>query len=225
MKPFFSFVIPCCDVEPYIRECLASVTKQSFQDWECLIGLEPSKDKTEEEIKEITAGDERFRFFHGPRSGSCSASRNTGTDMAQGEYVIFLDGDDTIEKECLARIAEKINARPGADLYPCAIIAYDENTGEREYRDNYTDASPSEVNGTKALLELDRLWGGKFCPMLQLTVFRRDFLIGHDLKCIYGLRRQDSEFSQPVLYRAGRVVPLHDPYYLYRIRSNFFTGK
>ena len=220
MKPFFSLVIPCCDVEPYIRECLASVTSQSFQDWECLIGLEPSKDKTEEVIGQLTAGDKRFRIFHGPRSGSCSASRNTGIDNAQGEYVIFLDGDDTIEKECLARIAEKIKARPGADLYPCAIIAYDENTGEREYRDNYTETSPAEMNGTEALLELDRLWGGKFCPMLQLTVFRREFLVEHDLKCIYGLRRQDSEFSPRALYRAKRVVPLHEPYYLYRIRSN-----
>ena len=130
MKPFFSLVVPCCDVEPFIRECLASVTDQSFQDWECLIGLEPSKDKTEEVIGEITAGDERFRIFHGPRSGSCSASRNTGIDMARGEYVIFLDGDDGIEKESLARIAAAIKARPGADLYPCAIKAYQDDTGE-----------------------------------------------------------------------------------------------
>ena len=220
MKPFFSFVIPCCDVEQYIRECLASVTNQSFQDWECLIGIEPSKDKTEEVISGIIAGDERFRVFHGPRSGSCSASRNTGIDMARGEYVIFLDGDDSIEKESLARIAAKIDARPGADLYPCAIKAYYEGTGESEIRDNYTDKSPAEMTGIEAALEIDRLWSGPFCPMLQLTVFRREFLVEHDLKCIYGLRRQDSEFSPRALYRAKRVVPLHEPYYLYRIWPN-----
>ena len=78
MKPFFSFIIPCCDVEPYVRECFASITGQSFTNWECLIGIEPSKDRTEEVIDELTAGDERFRIFHGPRSGSCSATRNTG---------------------------------------------------------------------------------------------------------------------------------------------------
>ena len=220
MNPFFSFVIPCCDVEPYIRECLASVTGQSFRNWECLLGVEPSKDRTEEVIRELTAGDERFRIFHGPRSGSCSASRNTGTDLARGEYVIFLDGDDTIAEESLARIAAMIEARPGADLYPCAIVAYEENTGKREIRDNYADDTPAEMSGIQATLELDRLWHGGLCPMLQLTVFRREFLVEHDLKCIYGLRRQDSEFSPRALYYAARVAPLREPFYLYRIRDN-----
>ena len=54
--------------------------------------------------------------------------------------------------------------------------------------------------------------------MLQLTVFRREFLVENDLKCIYGLRCQDSEFSPRALYLAKRVVPLHEPYYIYRIR-------
>ena len=220
MKPFFSFIIPCCDVEPYIRECLTSVTGQSFQNWECLLGIEPSKDRTEEVVQELIAGDDRFRVFHGPRSGSCSATRNTGTDMARGEYVIFLDGDDTIAEESLARIAAKIKARPGADLYPGVIIAYTEGTDEREFRENYPPAdAPAELTGPEATL-----FTGKYniypCPMLQLTVFRRAFLIEHDLKCIYGLRRQDSEFSPRALYLAKRVVPIHEPFYLYRIRSN-----
>ena len=50
MKPFFSFAVPCCDVEPYIEECLQSILNQSFQDWECILGIETSKDRTEEII-------------------------------------------------------------------------------------------------------------------------------------------------------------------------------
>ena len=220
MKPFFSFIIPCCNVEPYIRECLGSVTGQSFQNWECLLGIEPSNDRTEEIVQEIIAGDDRFRVFHGPRSGSCSATRNTGTDMAQGEYIIFLDSDDTIAEESLARIAAKIEARPGADLYPCEIVAYTEGTDEREIRENYPpEASPGELTGPEATLFIAR-YDLYPCPMLQMTVFRREFLVEHDLKCIYGLRRQDSEFSPRALYLAKRVVPLHEPFYLYRIRIN-----
>ena len=220
MKPFFSIIMACCDVEPYIGEALDSVQKQSFGDWECICGIEESKDRTAELIRERAAADPRIRFFEQPRSGSCSATRNRGTDLAQGEYVIFLDGDDTIETESLARIAAKIAERPGADLYPGQIVAYTEGTDKRELRENYPPAaSPAELTGPEATLFIAR-YDLYPCPMLQMTVFRREFLVEHDLKCIYGLRRQDSEFSPRALYLAKRVVPLHEPFYLYRIRVN-----
>ena len=220
MKPFFSIIVPCCDVEPYVRECLDSVLNQPFADWECLLGVEISKDKTEEIARAYAEREPRFRVFTGPRSGSCSASRNTGTDMAQGEYVIFLDGDDTIAEGSLQRLHDKIAAHPGADIYPCAMKVYDDASGrELELRDNYPPEAPVEMTGTEATLTAARHRGVP-CPMLQLSVFRRGFLADNGLKCIHGLRRQDSEFSPRALYLAKRVVPLHDQFYLYRIRPN-----
>ena len=219
MKPFFSIIIPCCGVEPYVRECLDSLLNQQFGDWEALIGVETSKDRTEEIVREYAAKDSRFKVFTGPRSGSCSVSRNTGTDLAQGEYVIFLDGDDTITDGSLQRLYDKISERPGADLYPCAIQVHNELTGENEaLRDNYPP-SASEMTGAEATLLLGRLRYYPY-PMLQMTVFRRQFLVSNGLKCIPGLRCQDSEFSPRALYLAKRVVPLHEPFYIYRIRQS-----
>ena len=225
--PFFSLIVPCCDVEPYVRECLDSVLNQQFRSWECLIGVETSKDKTEEVVREYAARDPRFKVFTGPRSGSCSASRNTGTDMATGEYVVFLDGDDTIAEGSLQRMHDKIAERPGADLYPCAIVVHNELTGENgEIRDNYPHGFSDELTGPAATLMLERLFAKSFpCPMLQLTVFRRKFLVERDLKCIYGLRMQDSEFSPRALYLAGRVIPIHEPFYIYRIREDSVQTK
>ena len=219
MSPFFSIVVPCCDVEQYVRECLDSVLNQRFTDWECIIGVEDSKDRTEEIVREYAARDSRFKVFTGPRSGSCSASRNTGTDMARGEYVMFLDGDDTIAEGSLQRLHDKIAARPGADLYPCAMLVHNETTGKAEpTRDNYPKDFEGELTGVEATVMLGNLWFYP-CPMLQLTLFRREFLVSNGLKCIHGLRNQDSEFSPRALYLAKRVVPLHEPYYLYRIRA------
>ena len=226
MKPFFSIIIPCCDVELYVEECLQSVLNQSFQDWECLIGIEESKDRTEELILKITAGDPRFRIFTGPRTGSCSESRNIGTDSAVGEYLIFLDGDDMIADGCLERLHEKISANPGADQYPCAIITHNEiSHTQDEIRDNYRPNAPAELTGVEATLYLEKNWHGTFCPMLQITVFRREFLVDNNLKCIRGLRCQDSEFSPRALYLAKRVVPLHEPFYFYRIRTGSVQNK
>ncbi len=144
MKPFFSILVPCCDVETYIRECLDSVLGQPFADWELVAVVETSKDRTEEIVREYAAKDSRISVFTQPRSGSPAAPRNTALEHATGEYVIFLDSDDRIAEGSLLRLHDKIAARPGAELYPCAIQVENEITGRREpVRDNY----PADLNG------------------------------------------------------------------------------
>ncbi len=218
MSPFFSIIVPSCDVEPYIHECLDSVLNQPFTDWECIIGVETSTDNTEAIVREYEAKDSRIKVFTGPRPGSCSASRNTGIDMAQGEYVIFLDGDDTIVEGSLQRLHDKIAARPDADLYPYAMLVHNEMTGKDEpTRDNYPLDFNGELTGPEATVMVYKSQQTP-CPMLQLSIFRHEFLLENNLKCIYGLRRQDSEFFPRALYLAKRVIPLHEPFYLYRIQ-------
>ncbi len=218
VKPFFSIIVPCCDVEPYLRDCLDSVTSQPFSNWECLLGVEDSKDKTLEIAREYEAKDSRFKVFTGPRSGSCSASRNTGTDMAAGDYIIFLDGDDTIAAGSLQRLHDKIAERPGADIYPCAMRVIDEvHDKELPRRDNYPAGFDGELTGHDATLTIYSLRRDP-CPMLQLSVFRREYLVANGLKCLHGMKRQDSEFAPRALYLAKRVIPLHETFYIYRER-------
>lgn len=217
---FFSIIVPCCDVAKYLRESLDSVLTQPFSDWECILGVEDSKDETEAIVREYEAKDPRFRVFTGSRSGSCSATRNVGIDMAKGEYVIFLDGDDTIAEGSLQRLHDKISARPGADIYPCAMRVYNETTGKDEaMRDNYLPEFSDELTGPQAVLKTYALHRDP-CPMLQLSVFRREHLVNNGLKCLHGLKRQDSEFTPRALYLAKRVIPIHEPFYIYRIREN-----
>ena len=77
---------------------------------------------------------------------------------------------------------------------------------ERELRDNYAKGFDRELTGPEATLLTERGCGNHPCPMLQMSVFRREFLAGNGLKCIPGLRRQDSEFAPRALYLllAGR---------------------
>ena len=225
MTPFFSIIVPCCDVEPYVRECLESVLNQPFTDWECLIGVETSKDKTEEIVREYAAKDARFKVFTGPRSGSCSVPRNRGIDMATGEYVIFLDGDDLIVEGSLQRLHDKVVERPGADLYPCAYESFgDLKPNENPVIDNYRPDAPLEMSGQEATLHIVKEGELIPNPMLQLTIFARRFLIENGLKMIPGLRSQDLEFSPRALFMAKKVTPLHEVYYRYRKRGGSIQG-
>lgn len=212
--------MPCCDVEQYVGESLDSILSQPFAEWECIIGLEESRDRTEEIVRKYAAKDSRVKVFTAPRSGSCSASRNTGIEMATGEYVLFVDGDDTIAEGSLQRLHDKIAERPGADLYPCAIQVYNEMSGKNEeIRDNYPPDFNGELTGPEATLMIYSRRRDP-CPMLQMTVFRREHLIAHGLRCLHGKKRQDSEFSPRALYLAKRVIPLHECFYIYRVRVN-----
>ena len=218
MKPFFTVCAACCDVAPFLAECFDSLLGQSFADWECVVCAETSKDGTEELLRGYAARDPRFRVFPGPRSGSVSVSRNRGIEEARGDYLVFLDGDDLLAPEALARLHDAIAARPGADVYPCSMAVRNEATGREEpVRDNYPADFAGELPGPEATrLVYSRL--REPCPMLQLAAFRREFLVSNGLRCLPGVRRQDSEFAARARYLAARVVPTHVPLYVYRIR-------
>ncbi len=220
MKPFFSIIVPCCDVEPYVRECFESVLNQSFKDWEIVAVVETSKDKTEEIVREYAAKDSRISVFTQPRSGSPAAPRNTALEKACGKYAVFVDSDDTIAPDSLRRIHDKITSAGEADLYPCAVQVHNDITGnDEELRDNYPASFAGVLTGAEATLMAAKHRSIP-CPMLQMTVCSMDFLDKHKLRCIDGLRMEDSEFSPRALYLAKRVIPLHEPFYIYRIRRN-----
>ena len=217
--------MPCCDVADHLDECIGSLLSQPFADWECLLVVEESRDATLSIARGYAEKDARFRVFTGPRSGSCSVPRNRGIEEARGGYIVFLDGDDYLAPGSLLRIHDAIAARPGADLYPCAIQVLNEITGRNGLRDNYPPDAPAELTGPEAILLAARFKNARPHPQLQLTVFRRAFLLDNALACIPGLRRQDSECSPRALYLARRVVPLHEPFYVYRIHPDSIRSR
>ena len=223
MKPFFSIIIPCYNVEPFIKECFQSILNQSFQDWECLAIVETSRDETEQIVRSFAEKDQRIMVFTQPKSGSPSAPRNKGLDHAEGKYVLFLDGDDYITENSLERIAAKISAHPEADLYPCSIIVYDTKNGKETIWDNYPENTPTEMTGQEAIVKFLR-YHSYPCPMAQLTICRRAFLNDNGLRFVYGLKHEDNEFSPRALQLAKRVVPLHEPFYYYRFVPDSITN-
>ena len=223
--PFFSIVLPCCDVAPYVAECFESVFAQPFSDWEIVAVVETSKDATEEIVRSFAARDPRIRVFTGPRSGSCSVPRNRGIEEARGDYLVFLDGDDTLVPGALRRLHDAIAARPGADIYPCAMRVVNEVSGRDEpLRDAFPPDCGGEWTGPEAIRKAYAK-SERPCPMLQLSVFRRAHLVETGVRCLPGLKRQDSDFFPRSFYPARRVVPLHEPLYVYRIRPRSVSTK
>lgn len=100
MAPRVSIIIPAYNVEEYIEEMLESVQDQTFVDYEVIIINDGSTDGTKLIIDEFCKNDNRFRSYTQENQGVSSA-RNKGLDLANGEFVVFYDSDDTIPQRSL----------------------------------------------------------------------------------------------------------------------------
>ena len=123
----FSIIVPCCNVARYVDEMVASIHEQTYGDFECLLMYEESTDNTLELLQKAVEADHRFKLFTAPRSGSCSVPRNSGMKEAKGDYVLFVDGDDWIEKDSLERFAAAIKEHGEVDLVAAAATEYRED--------------------------------------------------------------------------------------------------
>lgn len=93
----YSLIIPVYNSELFLEKCLDSVLAQTFKDFEVILIDDGSSDNSLNVCKEYSQMDHRFRVFHQENSG-VSVARNLGLKEAKGEYLVFLDSDDTISE-------------------------------------------------------------------------------------------------------------------------------
>lgn len=90
-----SIIVPCFNQAQYLSEALESVLNQTYENWECLIVNDGSPDNTHEIAQEWLKKDKRFKYIF-KDNGGLSSARNAGLDIAEGDFVQFLDADDLI---------------------------------------------------------------------------------------------------------------------------------
>ena len=111
----FSIIIPCYKVEQFLRQCIDSVLVQTFEDYEIILVDDGSPDRCGEICDEYAEKDKRIKVIHKP-NGGLSDARNAGLDVAQGEYVMFLDSDDWWDDNDALRKIDASIRESGADI-------------------------------------------------------------------------------------------------------------
>ncbi len=119
--PAISVIVPAYNAEKYIVNCVESVRKQTFQDWEMVIVNDGSKDSTRQLCDQCAAADERIRVIHLRKNAGVSNARNVGLSNATGSHIAFLDVDDRYEFHCLQTLWDTMQAA-GADSAACAHL-------------------------------------------------------------------------------------------------------
>lgn len=90
-----SIIVPVCNCEKYVKETIESVEKQTYKKWELIIIDDNSKDNSLKIIREkAKENKEKIKYIHLTQNKGVAIARNTGLEIAQGNYIAFLDGDD-----------------------------------------------------------------------------------------------------------------------------------
>jgi glycosyltransferase involved in cell wall biosynthesis len=226
-QPYFTIVSPCCDVERYLAEMLASIDDQPFADWECVLSYEDSTDGTLALCEAAAQRDPRYRVVRGPRSGSPSTPRNRGLDVARGKYVIWLDGDDFLAEGVLAKLADALRAHGEPEVLQGGTTEFlEDDGGLRTFSARHFNYAHADDGTVKTGLDVLRHFADmpRFAmPMASLTVARRDFLLAHDLRFVPGLRYEDNEWTPRVVTFAERILVVDLDVYFYRRRAGSIT--
>nr|WP_315174138.1 glycosyltransferase family 2 protein [uncultured Flavobacterium sp.] len=100
MNGLVSIIVPCYNQSQYLDGALQSVLDQTYTNWECIIVNDGSPDHTEEIAKRWVKSDLRFVYLK-KDNGGLSSARNSGLDIAKGDYLQFLDSDDILDRRKL----------------------------------------------------------------------------------------------------------------------------
>ena len=112
LKSKVSIIVPVYNVEEYLEKCLLSICNQTYINLEIIIVDDGTKDSSGEIADKISAKDDRVIVVH-KANGGVSSARNVGIKKATGDYIVFVDSDDYLEKdyvEYYVSIIEETNA-------------------------------------------------------------------------------------------------------------------
>lgn len=119
-KPLVSVIVPCYKVEKYLPNCIESVINQTYDNWELILVDDGSPDDSGKIADEYAKRDKRVKVIHKANAG-VAAARNSGVEIAEGEYATFLDSDDFLHKDFLKDMLELAH-RTKADVTQCGYV-------------------------------------------------------------------------------------------------------
>lgn len=148
MEELVSVIIPVYNVEPFLRRCVDSVINQTYAEIEIILVDDGSSDKSGTICEEYADVDTRIRVVH-KENGGLSNARNVGIDISVGKYIMFVDSDDWIRKDCVEILLAALQYGK-TQISACAYLKTD------EYRnDNVDSAKGVDIHDTAEIWTLD----------------------------------------------------------------------
>lgn len=211
-----SIIIPVYQAEPYLKQCIESVTEQTYSNLEIILVDDGSPDRCPQICDEFATKDARIKVIH-KTNGGISDARNVGVSTATGEWIAFVDSDDYVEPNLIERLYNAAIAEK-ADMSVCNALFFDNK------RNFFT---PEWFIVDDGLLHgLDVLKSGHiptplvvpWCKLYRRAIFETVYYP-------VGRIHEDEAIAHQVLYMCDKIVCLDQKLYYYRQNPNGITKK
>lgn len=209
-----TIIVPIYNIEKYIERCIESIIAQTYKNLEIILVDDGSTDQSGRICDVYAKQDKRIKVIH-KENGGLSDARNAGLDIAGGEYIGFVDGDDYIDGDMYETLWKEM-IDESIDIASCGM---EESWGDIKHLKCLSKNTVilDRVQAYAALFSRTTILGGTNCNKL----FRKRVLEG--LKYKKGIQSEDIEFLYRVLDRAEKVVCIDKVKYHYVHRENSIT--
>lgn len=214
-EALISIIIPVYNVEEYLEECLGSVLEQTYRHFEVVLIEDGSTDKSREICERFCKADKRFKMFLGQHRG-VAAARNKGLENALGQYIVFVDSDDKIEKDMLEYLYQGI-CNYHTQIAICGITIV-----EGKKHRNIVEESPQVLSSEEALMEICK--DGKIKNYLWAQIYEKQLFDG--ISFPEGQIFEDIAVYYRLIEKIDTVVLLDQiKYYYIRRKGSLSFGK
>lgn len=180
-KNLITVVVPVYNAEKTINRCVDSILNQSCSNLELLLIDDGSTDGSGELCRKYARKDKRVRYFYQENRG-VSAARNQGIDLAQGEYVSFVDSDDWLELNALEALFEAVNKYDADCVLPRMKGIYYSADGEYLKDVFHNDAFDCVIHAGELPSEFEKLFRSWACFSTCGRLYRVEALNRHNIR-------------------------------------------
>lgn len=217
MEVSIGVIIPVYNVEKYLEECLDSILNQTVPFNEVIVVNDGSTDRSLDICRNYENEYMQFVLINQQNHGLAEA-RNRGLDVAESDYIIFVDSDDYIDNK-FCEIIKKVISNVEADvIYYAADIQYDIpiKISKEEYA---RDKSICDIEMT-GFESLKLLFPAAYQMSACMSVYRRYFLKQQNIRFIKNILYEDRFFSLRVITEASKAMYIQNKLYIRRFRSD-----
>lgn len=221
-KCVVSVIVPIYKVEKYLKRCIESIINQTYTYMEIILVDDGSPDCCAEICDQYSSIDNRVKVIH-KNNGGLSDARNYGINIAEGEYIFFVDSDDYIELNAIENLvfyAKKNNLDiVCGDAY--RVISSDSNSIPNKTILLGGGSDGKIMDGEEYLV--DCIYKKSFCVAVWTRMYSTKLIKKNNIYFIKGLLHEDENWTPKVILKAKRVGYFNFAFYNYIIRNNSIT--